>query len=129
MTAAMMNDVFESPLKARTAAHSARPVRLTRRGRRVVMSLIAVAVVSTVAAVVFVVSSFMGGSVAATTSHSHVQTTAVVVKSGQTLWQIAKQVNPSGDPRDTLEQISDLNGLDASAIVHAGQVLQVPLVA
>jgi nucleoid-associated protein YgaU len=129
MTAAMMNDVFESPLKARTATHSARPVRLTRRGRRVVMSLIAVAVVSTVAAVVFVVSSFMGGSVAASTNHSHVQTTAVVVKSGQTLWQIAKQVNPSGDPRDTLEQISDLNGLDASATVHAGQVLQVPLVA
>ena len=129
MTAAMLNEVFESPLKARPAVKHARPVRLTRRGRRVVMSLIAVAVVSTVAAVVFAVSAFMGSSVAASTTSSHVQTTAVVVKSGQTLWHIAKQINPTGDPRDTIEQISNLNALDESVTVHAGQVLQVPVFA
>ena len=49
----------------------------------------------------------------------------VTVQPGQTLWQIAKQVAPGDDPRDTVDRIRSLNGLDTTTVLP-GQRLVVP---
>jgi LysM repeat protein len=95
------------------------PVRLTRRGRAVVVGLLlnlAVAAVVTVLAV-------LG---AASPADQHAATSAVVVQSGDTLWSIAAQVDPQGDPRATIAELRRLNGLSGSTI-EAGQELILPV--
>ena len=52
-------------------------------------------------------------------------TRTVTVHPGETLWQIALQVAPKDDPRDTIDRIRDLNSLDTT-VVQAGQRLIVP---
>ena len=49
----------------------------------------------------------------------------VTVQSGDTLWDIAQEVDPKTDPRDTMVQISKLNDLKGST-VKVGQRLEVP---
>lgn len=51
--------------------------------------------------------------------------TRVVVRSGQTLWSIAAQVDPGSDPRAVIPEIVELNSLSGTAI-SIGQVLWVP---
>ena len=104
-------------------------VRLTRRGRRVVATALVLFVASVVAVISFALGVLSSGSVAASDSQpGELSTTSVVVHSGQTLWQIAQQVNPTGDPRATLEQISVLNGMGTDVTLRAGQVLLVPVI-
>jgi Tfp pilus assembly protein FimV len=50
----------------------------------------------------------------------------VVVRAGDTLWSIARQVRPEADPRDTVEAILETNPVEAGALVP-GQSLAVPL--
>lgn len=50
----------------------------------------------------------------------------VVVGAGQTLWEIAGEVAPAQDRRETVEQIKRLNGL-SSSLVQPGQRLTVPV--
>lgn len=49
----------------------------------------------------------------------------VTVLPGDSLWNIANDVAPSADPRDTVAAIIELNALDDSS-VRAGQRLAVP---
>ena len=49
----------------------------------------------------------------------------VTVQSGDTLWDIAQEVDPKTDPRDTMVHISRLNDLQGST-VKVGQRLEVP---
>jgi nucleoid-associated protein YgaU len=105
-------------------------LRLTARGRKVVAVALMMAMTA-IAAGLFLLSSILfAGNVAADTHAptASLQTRSVVVKSGQSLWSIAQKVDPSADPRATMETIADLNGLDASATVVVGQVLLVPVV-
>jgi len=53
------------------------------------------------------------------------ETRYVTVQSGDTLWDIAQEVDPKTDPRDTMVQISKLNDLQGST-VKVGQRLEVP---
>jgi nucleoid-associated protein YgaU len=137
MTAAL----FEAPLHAVSQRSQVRPVygsqpkmahnavRLTARGRRVVASVVGIGVLSAAAGVVLILSAVFGGSVAASTSHvSTTDTSAVVVKAGESLWQIAQRVDPSGDPRDVMEQIAELNGFDSGTHLQVGQVIHVPVI-
>jgi LysM domain-containing protein len=50
---------------------------------------------------------------------------AVVVRPGQTLWEIALRAQPSADPRAVVQEIVDLNALPGSAI-EPGERLWVP---
>ena len=50
-----------------------------------------------------------------------------IVAPGQTLWQIATEIDPSSDPRETIDRILDLNSLTDSVQIHAGQALIVPI--
>jgi LysM repeat protein len=50
----------------------------------------------------------------------------ITVKSGQTLWSIAKTIAPNADPRETIYNIEQINGLKTSA-VEAGSQIIVPV--
>lgn len=89
-------------------------VRLTRRGRAVVLAV----------GLLLVLAVFLlvpGGSSASGEDRTEV----VTVGTGQTLWQIASVRAEGGDVREMVEHIKDLNGLD-SGILLAGQDLRVP---
>lgn len=95
-------------------------VRLTRRGRLVVL----------LAALVLLASAalFLGATSVATdqpgTPPPH---EAVTVDSGQTLWGIAAEVTPAdADVRETVTEIKQLNALD-TVVLDAGQELMVPV--
>jgi nucleoid-associated protein YgaU len=102
------------------------PVRLTRRGRRVVAGL----VICMVIVAVTVLWMSLAGSVQAS-SHGpsagspYQGMTQVVVRPGQTLWSIAAAAEPSGNPWAVVQQIINVNAL-SSANVQAGQLLWVP---
>lgn len=108
-----------------TAGVSRRPVqqrgslRLTSRGRVVVLLLFLGALLSA-----FVL---VGARTAATEQPgAPVRTTTVVVRPGDTLWQIAAQHTGSADLRDAVRAIEELNGMSDATIV-VGQKLFIPV--
>jgi len=112
------------PVCARAAVGSP-PLRLTRRGRVVVATL----VVAVIAAIALVVAMAAAGGAQAT---NHGQPRAgyqgmheIVVRPGQTLWSIASAAEPAADPRDVVQQIMMVNAMTDTTI-SAGQLLWVP---
>ena len=93
------------------------PIKLTRRGRRLVALLAIIPIVA--------VFFLMGTREAQADSSTGAATTSVVVKPGQNLWDIAVALNPEADPRETIWVIEQLNGM-TTADVLAGQELIVP---
>lgn len=69
--------------------------------------------------------SFFGPAASASVENASVARTVVVVKHGETLWDIAREVNPQGDTRDTVVRIMELNSLTSTS-VDAGQRLEIP---
>jgi hypothetical protein len=55
-----------------------------------------------------------------------VSMTAYVVRQGDTLWSIARRLEPGRDPRPLVDAISAANEVDAGALVP-GRMLEVPL--
>ena len=100
--------------------------RLTRRGERVVA--IAVTLLSVVAFsfISIVVSSVVQASQAPVAES--VATTEITVASGDTLWDIAVAVDPSADPRATIDRIERLNAMTPGTVLQAGQSLLVPVI-
>lgn len=110
---------------------SAQPaLRLTRRGRTVVVVLVAA----------LLLVAFSLGRVAPSASTTAPSppwgqsgarpapadpARSLVVRRGDTLWGIASAAAPSADPRVTVEQIIDLNRLSGPA-VRVGQTLILP---
>lgn len=92
-------------------------VRLTVRGRVLLVLMLVVAL--------FVAFSYLRVGSQAGTTPTGSATRTVTVQTGETLWQIARQVAPADDPRDTIHRIRDLNALNTS-VVQAGQLLIVP---
>jgi hypothetical protein len=106
-----------------TAARAAEPpLRLTRRGRAVLIAFTASALL-----VLFWLTAGPGaqaGDDDGGPGHGKAPAT-VVVGPGETLWEIAERHDPDRDPRITVQRIADLNGLPDSA-VHPGQQLRLP---
>ena len=69
--------------------------------------------------------SFFGPAASASVENASVTRTVVVVKHGETLWDIAQVVDPQGDTRDTVVRIMELNSLTSTS-VDAGQRLEIP---
>ena len=69
--------------------------------------------------------SFFGPAASASVENASVTRTVVVVKHGETLWDIAQAVDPHGDTRDTVVRIMELNSLTITS-VDAGQRLEIP---
>lgn len=95
-------------------------LRITRRGRAVVAALVAVPLVLVAGALVI----NGGGAVASDTTGS-AEFRHVTVDGGETLWQVASEIDPDADPRDVIADLVSLNNLP-SAEVSAGQSLAVP---
>lgn len=69
--------------------------------------------------------SFFSPAASASVENASVTRTVVVVKHGETLWDIAHAVDPQGDTRDTVVRIMELNSLTSTS-VDAGQRLEIP---
>ncbi|WP_222267969.1 LysM peptidoglycan-binding domain-containing protein [Modestobacter marinus] len=95
------------------------PLRLTRRGRRVVAGLSIAIGLAVAVATAMVVGSESGPVLRL----AGVET--VVVEAGDTLWAIAVDAAPEEDPRAVVDAIRDLNELDGVAL-EPGRVLQLP---
>lgn len=91
-------------------------VRLTRRGRLVLLALLLA-----VAAAVGVLVAASTGEAAGPAGPAP----TVVVQPGDTLWSIAARCAPGPDPFGTIEQIRQLNGLNGYT-VHPGEKLVLP---
>jgi hypothetical protein len=95
------------------------PVRLTRRGRLVVLALFV--------ALCFGVFSMFGGQSAATgESGEPVQTRTVMIERGDTLWGIAQGIAEPGEVRQMIYQIQELNALSGASL-QQGQEIVVPV--
>lgn len=96
------------------------PVKLTRRGRLVLVLGVIVALALGAVA--------LGSATVATDSAGAVPATKVVtVQQGQTLWQIAAEANPEGDVRDTVDDIMRMNSLPSAGDLQLGSDLAVPV--
>lgn len=69
--------------------------------------------------------SFFDPAASASVENASVTRTVIVVKHGETLWDIAQAVDPQGDTRDTVVRIMELNSLTSTS-VDAGQRLEIP---
>lgn len=69
--------------------------------------------------------SFFSPAASASVENASVTRTVVVVKHGETLWDIAQAVDPQGDTRDIVVRIMELNSLTSTS-VDAGQRLEIP---
>lgn len=95
-------------------ADAAPVLRMTRRGRLVVL------------AVALMVVLLPGAWRAMATAQVEGSTTvAVTVQPGDTLWGIAAEIDPGADPRALIAEIRELNAMAQSGLVP-GQVLVVP---
>jgi LysM domain len=90
-------------------------LRLTRRGRVVLVVLIALLAAGLAAAL----------STAARAADPAGPPAVAVVQPGDTLWSVAARHRPSADPFSVIEEIRRLNGLDGY-VVHPGQALALP---
>ena len=95
------------------------PVRLTRRGRVVVL----------LALVTLLLAAFSLGRVGSEAAPKGARPAAAlgqtVVHPGESLWAVAQRVAPGHDPRAVIDQIADLNHLD-SGTLQPGQLLLIP---
>ncbi len=95
------------------------PVRLTRRGRMVVVALM-------LAMLLAAATAFGSHSAATGESGRPVQTRTVEVGAGDTMWGIASEVARPGQVRETIHQIEELNALSGPGL-RVGQEIAVPV--
>jgi LysM repeat protein len=93
-------------------------LRMTKRGRAVLLTLIAVPLVAV--ALAFGINA--GG---ATATSSSTPLAKITVVNGETLWGVAKQIAPKSDPRDVISDLMSVNRLN-SADIYPGEQLSVP---
>jgi|1185.fasta_scaffold250016_1 hypothetical protein len=102
-------------------ARPSAPIRLTRRGRVVIVCL---------AALVLLTGLWVGARHGARATSGGgrgpaVTPESVVVGPHDTLWGIAVRTRPGVDPRVTVQRMIDLNSLP-SAVVNPGQKVYLP---
>jgi Tfp pilus assembly protein FimV len=97
------------------AAPARRPVRLTRRGRAVIVLISLVALFGI----------FSLGRVSSQAAAPPAAPRQVVVAPGETLWDLAVRSQPQMDPRLTVQALMSLNHLQSSRLTP-GEVLLLP---
>lgn len=107
-------------MTANHGVRAARPrtssVRLTRRGRFAALLVVFAAATATFS---------LGGAHSSTAPLRVERSSHLLVRPGDTLWQIAERVAPGADPRETIATIMSTNHLTGESVVP-GQVLLVP---
>ncbi|MHA7141526.1 LysM peptidoglycan-binding domain-containing protein [Arthrobacter sp. Bz4] len=97
-------------------------LRLTRRGRLLLVGLPIVLLASAV----LMLSGFFNSPAKASAEGGEVtETVSVSVAAGETIWQLATEFAPDRDPRIVVSEIVELNSLGTS-VLQAGQQLDVP---
>jgi LysM repeat protein len=102
---------------ANQVRHAEPPLRLTRRGRAVVLGLLVV-LASLASAVLFSTASRAEQSPAGPPP-------TIVVQTGDTLWDIAARSMPRRDGQAAVDELRRLNGLSGYGVA-AGDVLILP---
>jgi hypothetical protein len=92
---------------------------MTKRGRRVLIGLIALPIV--IAAFTAALNS--GGALATGEAGAN-DFTYVTVSQGESLWQLAQEIAPTKDPRDVVAEIVALNNLQGE--LQPGQKIALP---
>ena len=100
----------------RVAPERRTDLRLTRRGRLVLLAIVATALVALLG---------VTRTAVAWAEPTGPTTQTVVVQAGDSLWSIAKDVDPKRDPRAVIADIEELNALSGGGLI-AGQALTVP---
>ena len=99
------------------AAHRRPPLRLTRRGRVVVLTFF------------ILLASVASAVLLATASRAESGETGpaptIVVQPHDTLWSIATRASPRRDPYAAMAEIKKINGI-RGYVVHPGQTLELP---
>jgi LysM repeat protein len=100
-----------------STAYRRPPLRLTRRGRAVVLGF-------------FIVMASIASAILLTTASRAEQprsgpAPSVVVQPDDTLWSIATRTAPRRDPFAAVAEIRKINGLEGY-VVHPGQTLELP---
>jgi nucleoid-associated protein YgaU len=114
--------VAAHPAGDRVVGAARTPVRLTRRGRVVVMAAATLAIG---------VAAIVAGGAAHATGHSGApagpgsRVTRVEIRPGESLWSVAEAYDPDADTRVVISEILQLNSLTSDQ-VQPGQVLWVP---
>lgn len=97
-------------------------LRLTPRGR----GLARLAVVSSLSILLLAgFSLFSGATAGSTDSVSTTPYLKITVKPGETLWSIASNLSGSGDRRDLVDELIEVNRLKSPEVV-AGQKIYIP---
>ncbi|WP_344792282.1 LysM peptidoglycan-binding domain-containing protein [Gryllotalpicola daejeonensis] len=98
-------------------------LRVTRRGRLALVALASAPLLA--AALWFGVSTGAASAQAPSAATAHGSVEHVTVAQGESLWQIAERVAPHADPREVIDAIVDMNGLQ-STVVTPGESLAIP---
>ena len=123
MAAAMANPALPEarPILPRPRLVVVPPAPVVRR-RRVVAALVLLAVVVLASLAVSRVATVLGGAPASVPGH-RVGPVAYVVQPGDTLWGIARRLQPEGDVRSLVGALSEANG---GADLQVGERLTLP---
>ena len=111
--------ISQFPVRPVSQPQTATRLRLTQRGRRV---LIALVVIPIIVAAFF--ASLNGGGADATNTAVSDSSLYVTVHFGESLWQIAERVAPNSDPRDVIADLQSYNHI--SSDVEPGQRIAIP---
>ncbi|SJN47432.1 Conserved ypothetical protein [Microbacterium esteraromaticum] len=112
---------FRGSALAAGRSKTATRLRLTARGRRVVLALAAAPIAAGIA-----FSALAGGSALASGEHAvPVSFATVSVLPGDTLWSIAVEAAPGVDPREVIADIKRLNNL-SSGMIQVGAEIAIP---
>lgn len=110
-----------STVRTISPAGTATRLRLTVRGRRVLVMLAAIPIAAGVA-----FAALGGGSaIASGEAVPTVEFETVTVMPGDTLWSIAESIAPGEDPRSVVSEIQRLNALSSGSL-QVGQQLALP---
>lgn len=96
-------------------------LRLTHRGQ--VALIVLVTVLLAIVMSMFVMGTTGANAAAQSGAADHVY---ISIQAGETLWQIAEELDPNADPRDLIAEIVSLNDLPSSTL-EAGQRIALPL--
>ncbi|GAA4360657.1 LysM peptidoglycan-binding domain-containing protein [Paeniglutamicibacter cryotolerans] len=99
------------------------PLRLTRRGRFV---LIGLPVMLVTTALLLVAGIFTAPVMAADRESAGVESTEVAVLAGDSLWGLAAEFAPNADRRTVIKEIIELNNLRGKAL-QPGQIINIPV--
>lgn len=118
----MAHAIHLGPLAAPRAARTSRtPLRLTRRGR--IVLVVIPLFLATLAMLIAWAALTVPAQAGAAPLTGPGATMTVTVQPGESLWTIAARRVPNQDPRVTVSQIQDLNGLTGVRVLPGEQIL------